>query len=59
MTKGATTCTAEQERPTDGRHEASGPRPSHKVTVLSSTGKHTPEFSSVAHEETIPKGKKK
>lgn len=34
-------------------HEASGPRPSHKVTVLPSTGKHTPELSSVAHEETI------
>lgn len=57
VTKGTTTCTAEQARPTDGSQEASGPRPSHKVTVLPSTGKHTPELSSVAHEETIPEEK--
>lgn len=53
------TRTGEQERFSDGSHEVSGPRSSHKVTVLASTGKRAPELSSVAHEETIPEGKKK
>lgn len=52
-------CTAVQERPADGSHEASAPRPSRKVTGLVSTGKITPELSSVAPEETILEDKKK
>lgn len=43
--QGGEMCTALLQRAPDRSHEASDPRPSHKVTVPLSAGKITPELS--------------